>query len=104
MSRRRRFVVALHELDRCFGGREEGGWWYDAGRPSIEPSHQRLVRVFRSNAKAKRYRDSLIAVAKSASAGARSLGSVLYSGGQFAPVMQRGEQPQPWPQRTPRWE
>lgn len=104
MSRRRRFVVALHEIDRSFGGREEGGWYYDHGQPSNDTSHQKLVRVFRSKAKAMRYRDHLKATARLASAGARSLGSVLYRGGQFAAVMQSGEQPQPWPQRTPRWD
>ena len=24
------FYVAAIGIDRCFGGREEGGWWYDA--------------------------------------------------------------------------
>lgn len=100
---RRRFVVALHELDRCIGGREEGGWYFDAGQPSREASHRRFVRVFRSKAKAVRYRDRLCEVARKASAGARSLGSVLYRGGQYAAVLQRGTQPQSWPQRTPIW-
>ncbi len=104
MSRRRRFVVALHELDRCYGGPEEGGWYYDSHAPSTEPEHRRLVRVFRSNAKAVRYRNRLTERAIQASKGARSLGSVLYSGGQFGAVLQRGEQPQPYPLRRPRYE
>jgi hypothetical protein len=23
------FYVSMYEVDRCFGGHEEGGWWYD---------------------------------------------------------------------------
>lgn len=101
---RRRFVVALHELDRCYGGPEEGGWYYDAHAPSTLPEHRRLTRRFRSKAKATRYRNRLTEQAIKASQGARSLGSVLYSGGQFAAVLQRGEQPQRYPLRRPRYE
>lgn len=102
--RRRRFVVSIHELDRCFGGREEGGWWFDAGTPARDPALRRHTRVFRSSAKASRYCGRLEGVASRASLGARSLGSVLYAGGQYRPVIQKGEQPRPWPERTPRWE
>lgn len=24
--------VTAYEVDRCYGGPEEGGWWYDTGR------------------------------------------------------------------------
>lgn len=26
-----RYVVAFYEIDRAYGGPEEGGWWYDTG-------------------------------------------------------------------------
>ena len=26
-----RYIIALYEIDRAYGGAEEGGWWYDAG-------------------------------------------------------------------------
>ncbi|MFD5451606.1 MULTISPECIES: hypothetical protein [Streptomyces] len=29
----RRWYVNVYELDRAFGGREEGDWWYDTGTP-----------------------------------------------------------------------
>jgi len=41
---RRRFVVAIHEIDRCYGGPEEGGWYYDAHAPSTAPEHRRPTR------------------------------------------------------------
>lgn len=28
----KRFVVAVYETDRLFGGHEEGGWWFTVGR------------------------------------------------------------------------
>jgi len=28
--------VAVFEVDRAFGGREEGGWWYDRGEKVLE--------------------------------------------------------------------
>ncbi|CAG0982501.1 hypothetical protein RHIZO_01814 [Rhizobiaceae bacterium] len=26
------YVLAFYEIDRAYGGPEEGGWWYDTGR------------------------------------------------------------------------
>ncbi|MBT9165366.1 MAG: hypothetical protein DDT25_00011 [Chloroflexi bacterium] len=101
---RRRFVVALHELDRAYGGPEEGGWHFDTNVPSTEPEHRRFLRVFRSKAKASRYRDRLWDQARKASEGTRDVGSAIYAGGQYGAVMQRGEQPQPYPLRRPRYE
>ncbi len=31
MTRRTRFVVALCEMGRAYGGPDEGGWWYETG-------------------------------------------------------------------------
>jgi hypothetical protein len=28
-----KFYVNVYSIDRCYGGPEEGGWWYDAGMP-----------------------------------------------------------------------
>jgi hypothetical protein len=28
------WFVNVYNVDRCYGGPEEGGWWYDAGEPS----------------------------------------------------------------------
>lgn len=30
--------LALYLVDRCYGGREEGGWWYDAGTLVTDPA------------------------------------------------------------------
>ena len=26
-----RYIIALYEIDRAYGGGEEGGWWFDTG-------------------------------------------------------------------------
>lgn len=33
------YLVAFYEIDRAYGGSEEGGWWYNTGQ---------LVRVFKT--------------------------------------------------------
>jgi len=38
---RQTYVVAVYNVGQCYGGPEEGGWWYDAG------TLIRAVRVFR---------------------------------------------------------
>ena len=44
-----RFIVALYEVDRAFGGPEEGGWWYDTGelrRPlALAPTNEAAVAI-----------------------------------------------------------
>lgn len=35
---RNTYIIAAYEVDRAFGGHEEGGWWFDTGQ---------LVRVMR---------------------------------------------------------
>ena len=32
------FYVNVYKLNRCYGGPEEGGWWYDMGAPMHELS------------------------------------------------------------------
>jgi hypothetical protein len=36
------FTVAFYEIDKAFGGNEEGGWWYDTGVLT------RIVRTFKN--------------------------------------------------------
>jgi hypothetical protein len=43
------YLVAAYDCSLAFGGREEGGWWYDAGELV------RVLRTFRSEDKACEY-------------------------------------------------
>jgi hypothetical protein len=53
------FSVHLFVTDRAYGGREEGGWWYDCGYPEDHP----LNKVFSTKAEAIAYRNSIEAEA-----------------------------------------
>ena len=40
------FTIAFYEIDRAYGGSEEGGWWFDTGRL------ERIARTFKNEAAA----------------------------------------------------
>lgn len=92
------FVVAFYEIDRAYGGAEEGGWWYDCGQ---------LVRVFRvyktegaAYTAARRANRLLNALQRSA----RDVSSVLYSGGRCAAIVYENSAPPFYPKTRPHYE
>lgn len=95
----RRYVVALHELEREYGGPEEGGWYYDAGIPARELA--RFTRRFASRAKAARYANRLRREVIPRVSYGRPVWSVAYTGGAFDAVVQRGDAPRAWPAAAP---
>lgn len=93
-----RFVLGFYEVNRAYGGPEEGGWWYDTGR---------LVRVIRVE------RNAETAYAKAARANRildylqadlRSVGSVLYDGGRHRVRVFAGTAPEYYPVERPHYE
>ena len=44
-----RFIIALYEIDRAYGGPEEGAWWYDTGELArllaLAPTETRAVQL-----------------------------------------------------------
>lgn len=99
------YVVAVFELDRRYGGPEEGGWWYDTGT---------LVRILRTASTAARA-DALASRANSLLAWQRAnrprewrmypLGSMCYDGGHYvADVYLTRELPTSFPAQRPRYE
>jgi hypothetical protein len=64
-----RFVNA-YAVDRCFGGHEEGGWWYDSGEPlasipartdeEVDAAKAVLQEIFGPRFKGNRDRHSVI--------------------------------------------
>lgn len=46
---RHTYLVAVYDCEQRYGGREEGGWWYDAG------TLVRIVRVFANQERAYSY-------------------------------------------------
>ena len=76
MPGRSRYIIAFYEIDRAFGGPEEGGWWFDTGKL------RRPLKVVRSEAEA----ISIVSRANPLMARLqrhkRNVCSVAYEGGQ----------------------
>lgn len=91
------FSVHLFVLDRAFGGREEGGWWYDVGYPEEHP----LNRTFRTKAEAIAYRDSIAGEADRMNEGLPSIESVCCEG-VYSFLINRGKA-KPFPAVRPHY-
>lgn len=87
-----RYIVALYEIDRAFGGPEEGGWWYDTG------SLRRMLALVATE-------DAALAIASRANLllarlqrEKRSVESVAYDGGRHRAIVFEGLAPQSFPE------
>lgn len=95
------YVVAVYDVNRCFGGPEEGGWWYDSGELV------RAVRLDRNEERAYAFARRLNAKLRSRTfgpnQGKRELSSVLSDGEYQADVFE-GTAPRVFPERRPHYE
>lgn len=95
------YIVAVYDCAQQWGGREEGGWWYDAG------SLVRVIRVFRNEERAYDYcrklNTRLNSRAFGPNQGKREYTSVI-SDGEFRAMVFEGTAPQGFPERRPRYE
>ncbi|MEM7711444.1 MAG: hypothetical protein AAF264_11985 [Pseudomonadota bacterium] len=95
MPDRIRYVVALYEIDRAYGGPEEGGWWSECGtllRPlcvtrDADAADARATRANRLIERLQR--------------GRRSVSSMAYDGGRFAAHVFAATAPRTFPERRP---
>lgn len=95
---RGRFVLTFYELDRKYGGPEEGGWWYNTGD---------LVRVSRGyddEQQAEAAADRANRLLEYLQRRKRSLGSVLYRGGRHRCEVWDQPPPECWPETRPHYE
>lgn len=86
--------VNVYEVDRIYGGPEEGGWWYDAGTAVVS----RQV----SEADSERVRAELEAKYPKGT-GRNSCNSVIYQGGDYR-VWVENHPAQDYPKVTPHYE
>lgn len=90
-----RYIVALYELDRAYGGPEEGGWWYDTGdlrRPlALAPTNEAAVTIA---ARANRLLDRL-------QQNKRPVDSVAYDGGRHHALVFTTTAPPSYPAERP---
>lgn len=88
--------VSVYEIDRAYGGPEEGGWWYDCGEciltvPVRELTDEEI--------------DGLIATLKKAypNESRYGVGSVIYDGGEYRIGAER-DRGADYPAERPRYE
>jgi hypothetical protein len=99
------YVVAVYAMDRCYGGPEEGGWWYDAGT---------LVRVLRVVKGLERASEIAGRVNRLLKHRRRTLGrahygnvdinSVCYQGGHLRACVYERTAPESFPESRPFYE
>ena len=92
-----KFTVAVYEVDRAYGGSEEGGWWYTCG------DLVRTVKRFRSEDEAYDYclriNDKLHS--RREFYGIRSSSSAAYSGGDYRAKVYDNVAPKSFPADRP---
>lgn len=77
------YTVAVYRISRCYGGPEEGGWYYDAEELSHAGDHTIHARMCPNEDKARDYAKTVQEILdREEPDNARSLGSVL-SNGQY---------------------
>jgi hypothetical protein len=98
-------VVAIYHVSQEYGGPEEGGWYYKAGRKAREPELSELTQVFDTTREAYRYaHDVNASVCFKWNDGQRPIWSVL-PGDIIAAFVFRGDDaPTEFPEERPRWE
>lgn len=94
----RKFIVAFYEVNRVYGGPEEGGWWYDCGELV------RLHGLFRSEDAAIRAAARANRLLDLVQRGHTRIDSVLYTGGRFRACVFDREAPGHFPEKRPRYE
>lgn len=94
----KRFILAFYEIDRAYGGPEEGGWWYDCGdlvRPlMVVTGEQRAYELAR---RANKLLDRL-------QRRKRGVGSVAYTGGRHVVSVYENTAPARYPEHRPYYE
>ena len=92
-----RYIIALYEIDRAFGGREEGGWWFDTGELArllaLAPTETRArylaARANRLLERLQRHR--------------RPVDSILYEGGRHTAIVYEWAAPPAFPEVRPQY-
>jgi len=93
-----RYCVAIYEIDRAYGGPEEGGWWYTTGELQERCKVREYPNLAAAEAAAWHMNDWLQRMRSEA---ARDPGSMLYSGGWFEARVFDGPPPARFPQQRP---
>src|SRR3546814_12349377 len=90
-----RYIIALYEIDRAYGGAEEGGWWYDTGELA------RLLALARTEARAIQLADRANRLLERLQRHRRRVDSVLYDGGRYTAIVFEWTEPPAFPAVRP---
>ena len=92
-----KYYVNEYEVDRIYGGPEEGGWWYDTGK------YIKCHGIFSSNIEAMDCKASLGKYVRDKNEYKHPPDSVL-SKGDWTDIIIEHEEGKHFPERTPRYE
>lgn len=92
------YVLAFYEIDKAYGGPEEGGWWYDTGRLV------RIARTFKSEERAYRAARRANSLLDRLQWKLRPVSSVAYDGGRFSASVYKDVAPNHYPEHRPHYE
>jgi len=95
------YSIAIHLVDRAYGGPEEGGWWYTYGEPVIDDPDFPCPVCTHIEADAIAIQERMEKFIETLEP-RRSINSVL-SEGEYWAVIQEGL-PQAWPVERPHYE
>lgn len=91
-------VLALYEIDRAFGGHEEGGWFFDTGQLV------KILAVDRNEHRAYARRDRLNQWLGRLQHQRRPVSSVAYNGGRYRVFTYQDVPPPFFPTERPTYE
>lgn len=92
------FTVAFYEIDRAYGGPEEGGWWFDCG------DLRRIARTFKTEEAAYSFARRANRLLSHIQRNHRSTGSMAYCGGRYAAMVYAAPPPPFFPATRPTYE
>jgi plasmid replication initiation protein len=92
-----RYIVALYEIDRAYGGPEEGGWHFDTGELA------RLLALSATEDRARALADRANRLLDRLQRQKRTVDSVLYAGGRYTAVVYEWTAPARYPEYRPHY-
>jgi hypothetical protein len=92
------YVLAFYEIDRAYGGPEEGGWWFDTGRL------ERIFKVCKSKDQAYAFARRANRLLEVLQRNGRCVNSVIYDGGRYSAGVFENYAPPYYPESKPHYE
>lgn len=91
-------ILAIYEVDRAWGGAEEGGWWYDCGQLA------RIIAVIHDKERARAICTRANRLLHHLQRCKRPVGSITYVGGRHTVLAFEDIAPKFFPEQRPHYE